>query len=169
VLWNRRKLKRLAEPRAHHYVFGHVVIRQMCSADSVQFFALMASDEQRKFLAWMWQQAEAHSKEAPQNSSLDDVKVTTCRVKELPTVVITLPATAAMAEAHMVAAVLLDTPTASNPNPKIRYFTLEEGEASDGSPRTVFCEWTESAHANYGDGPNPNVAAFIQAIEQRLD
>ena len=169
MFWNRKKPKRLAEPRAHHYVFGHVVIRDVCSADPLKFFALMASDDRPQFLEWMWKQAEVHAKGAAKGCSLGDVKVTTCRIKDLPTVVVSLPTTAAMAEAHMVAAVLLDTPSEEAPNPKVRYFTLEDGMTLDGSPRTVFCEWTEGIHANYGDGPDATVAAFVQAIDQQFE
>jgi len=163
-----KKVKRLSQPRAHHYVFAHHVVRQVCAGDSLQFFSLVASAEQRRFLEWMWKEAERHAKEAPQGATVDDVKVAPCRIKGRPSVVVTMPTTVAMAEAHMVAAVLMDEPTESAPNPPIRYFTLEDGENMDGSARTVFCEWTEEKHANYGDGPQASAPAFIEAIERHL-
>jgi hypothetical protein len=167
MFWNSTP-KRLVQPRRHHYLFAHQVIREVCASDPLQFFAVIASDEQAKFVAWMWKEAERHAEKGPEGASLRDVKVATGRITDLPAVIMTMPATRAMAEAHLVAAVLMEKPTEQAPKPGIRYFTLEDGEREDGSPRTVLCEWSEKGHANYGDGPESTVQAFVSAIERLL-
>jgi hypothetical protein len=50
----------------------------------------------------------------------------------------------------------------------IACFTLEVGfDFETNSPRTVLCGWTkEGTHLNFGDGPSPNVASFVEAIKQ---
>lgn len=77
-----------------------------------------------------------------------------------------------MTEAYFVAAVLLvdlEQETPEVDQPALRYFTLEYGATLDGPPRTVLCEWTaEGSHLNYGDGPEPTLATFAEAIEQLL-
>src|SRR5262245_33286090 len=160
MFW-KSKPKRLAEPRVHHYVFAHQVIREVCVSDPLQFFAVMASNEQAKFVAWMWKEAERHAKQGPAGASIKDVKVDTGRIKDLPAVIMPMPATRAMAEAHIIAVVLTGKPTQEAPQPSVRYFTLEDGERHDGTPRTVLCEWTAKGHANYGDGPQATVQAFV--------
>ncbi len=54
--------------------------------------------------------------------------------------------------------------------PEILYFTLEKSVHLDQSDRTVMCGWTaDDSHLNYGDGPDPGVDAFIEAIDKLLE
>jgi hypothetical protein len=86
--------------------------------------------------------------------------------------VITLPPPQASCEAHMVAVAyrpprrrLLFWKT----EPVLRYFTLEHGfdpETNEWLP--LLCEWTRHGHLNYGEGPAPEVAAFLEAVRGLL-
>ena len=47
----------------------------------------------------------------------------------------------------------------------VRFFTLEHGINSDGSPRTVLCEWTnDESHLNLGNGPEAIAEAFLKEV-----
>ena len=76
----------------------------------------------------------------------------------------------AAAEAHMVGIILTGVPEDAESESKgsFRYFTLEHGVNLDDSIRTVFCEWDDEGHKNFGDGPLPTVEAFANAIETKL-
>lgn len=158
-------LDQLPEARPHHYIFAHQALRGFCAPDPLAFFAIMASAEQRDYLAWMWQRVEEALKEPATGLSVEEVTAYPCRVKDLPTLIITLPPPKAITEAHAVAIVLTGTPEA----PGFRYFTLEYGFNLDNhSPRTVLCEWQDDVHANYGTGPEPTLADFAAAVQARL-
>ncbi len=46
---------------------------------------------------------------------------------------------------------------------KFRLVTLEKGFSLSNEPRTVLAEWANDSHANYGDGPEPTLDAFVGA------
>jgi hypothetical protein len=51
----------------------------------------------------------------------------------------------------------------------LRYFTLEYAVSPlDESVYTVFGEWDEQRHVNYGEGPPPDADAFLAAVAHRL-
>jgi hypothetical protein len=81
-------------------------------------------------------------------------------------VIVSMPAPVAVGEAHFVGVVLAElTPGAAV---GYRYFTLELGDRGDGSARPVLCEWKGARHLNFGDGPAPEVEAFVAALAARL-
>ena len=172
MFWNRKpkKPELLSEPRPHHYVLAHHVMREVCADDPLRFFAVIASPERDQFLAWMWDLAGRHAKHRATDMSVDQIRVTTCRLGESPTIVFTLPETRAVAEAHLVGVVLDRLPAEGDVSDTIgfRYFTLEHGTNLDGSARTVLCEWADGNHRNFGNGPAADAEAFLQAIEQKL-
>lgn len=81
--------------------------------------------------------------------------------------VVTLPKPRVSPEAYMVAIVHKE----GDPLPyngergSARYFTLEYN--AQGMP-PVLCEWDAEEHRNYGEGPEPEVKAFMQAIQEYL-
>jgi hypothetical protein len=91
---------------------------------------------------------------------------------QFQTAVIALPPAQGPTEAHMVAIVYRPAQRRLwfwKTEPVLRYFTLEKGFAPDGPPSTALCEWTaEGHHTNYGDGPEPRVDSFVQAIAPLL-
>jgi hypothetical protein len=161
----------LSEPRELHYIFAHQGVRQACVDNPLQFFSIIASEEQRKYLAWMWDTCAKYAKKPPKDLRVDDVEVTTCRIQNYPTAILKMPQARAVAEAHYVAAVLMFN-SENEPPPEnlgVRYFTLECGSNLDGTLRTVFCEWTDDGgHSNFGNGPPPELEAFMQTVADKL-
>lgn len=49
-----------------------------------------------------------------------------------------------------------------------RYFTLEYGLDTNHKPVTVFCEWQNDTHKNYGNGPEPDQELFSNKITEFL-
>lgn len=81
--------------------------------------------------------------------------------------VVSLPAPKVSPEAYMVAIVHKE----GEPLPydgergNARYFTLEYSMRN--SP-PVLCEWDGEEHINYGNGPEPDTKAFVQAVQEYL-
>lgn len=142
----------------------------MCAGDPLQFFALMASEDQQRVLAWLWGKAQERAGAADPSVALSEVQVTTLRVANCPTVLVQMPRPRAPAEAHFVAVVLTGDLERDGDDKALafRYFTLECGLNLDGTARTVLCEWHDGAHRSFGDGPPPEAAAFIEAVTARL-
>jgi len=72
-------------------------------------------------------------------------------------------------KAYFTAAVLvggqLDVP-GEGPKARLRYLTLELAASKSETPRTVLGEWTpDGMHLNYGDGPAPELSAFLKTLE----
>jgi hypothetical protein len=172
MFWNRKKATQAtrSEPRDHHYVFAHYTVREVCAQDPMQFFAIVASPKQEKFVAWLWQTTEKRIGKPITDVEPSQMTVTTCRVKESPVVILKMPTPVAAAEAHLVGVLLTDFQQAAESEGKatFRYFTLEHGVNLDGTARTVLCEWDESGHKNFGDGPPPTVEAFANALEGKI-
>jgi hypothetical protein len=82
--------------------------------------------------------------------------------------VVTMPVPEASPEAHFVAIVHRDAEPHDymQESPSTRYFTLEK---TDGSDRPLLCEWRrDGSHMNYGEGPAPELGAFLDAVFDRV-
>lgn len=169
MFFNRKKETQAArsEPRDHHYFFAHYTVREVCAHDPMEFFAIIASPEQERFVAWLWQTTEKRIGRPITDVEPSQMTITTCRVKESPAVILKMPSPVAASEAHLVGVLLtgLQQAAESEAEPGFRYFTLEHGVKLDRTTRTVLCEWDEAGHKNFGDGPPPTVEAFASAIE----
>lgn len=159
----------------HHYVLAHVALRQICMANPVSFFRVMASQNRDKFMEDVWQRVRKNCDDKGNPSfSIEDVKVGTTKIGDFPIIIIAMPIPQFMAEAYMVGIVLKVNVKDFIENkipekPVAEYFTLEKGFNLDDSDRTVFCKWDETGnHLNYGTGPNPTSAEFINAISKML-
>jgi hypothetical protein len=88
------------------------------------------------------------------------------------TALITLPPARGPTEAHMVAIVYRAAQRRLwfwTTEAVLRYFTLERGFDSETNEwLTVLCEWTPHGHVSYGQGPSPDVPAFLEAIQELL-
>lgn len=83
--------------------------------------------------------------------------------------VVRMPDPVESPEAHLVAVVHRDNEAHDHarPSASTRYFTLERAPAAGGPP--LLCEWlVDGTHANYGEGPEPDVAAFAEVVFDRL-
>ena len=159
----------------HHYVLAHIAFRQICMANPVGFFSVMASQNRDKYLEGIWQQVRKNCDDKGVPSfSIEDVKVETTKIEEFPTIIITMPTPQFDTEAHMVGIVLRVNvkdfiENRLSEKPVAEYFTLEKGSNLDGSDRTVLCKWDESGtHHNYDTGPNPTKIEFMKAISKML-
>ncbi|MES2946501.1 MAG: hypothetical protein V4772_26835 [Pseudomonadota bacterium] len=172
MFWNQKKAIQAVrrEPRDHHYVFAHYTVREACAHDPLRFFAIVASPDQELFIAWLWKTTEKRVGKPLIDVDPSELKVITCRVKESPAIILQMPSPVASAEAHLVAVLLTDLqkPIDTETKAAFRYFTLEHGVTLDGSTRTVLCEWDESGHRNFGDGPLPTVEAFATVLEGKI-
>lgn len=169
MFWNKKRTQAVhREPRDHHYVFAHQIVRDVCTHDPLQFFAVIGSPEREKYIEWLWQMTEKRIGMPVADVAPGEMTVTTCRVKDSPTVVFKMPAPLASAEAHFIGVVLTGFPQLADSKDAatFRYFTLEHGLNLDGTIRTVMCEWVQNSHHNFGDGPVPTVEAFIEAMEK---
>jgi hypothetical protein len=164
----------LDEPRCNHYTFAHHALRSSAFDDPLAYLSIFASPDPRPFLAHLLRSVSEHCKERePQpDFGVEDITVHRVRIGQYPCAVIELPRPRATTEAYFTAAVLLadldDRLPESGPA-ALRYFTLEKGFVLEGPPRTVLCEWTsEGSHVNYGDGPLPQLGAFVGAVEKSI-
>ena len=101
----------------------------------------------------------------------DDLTVEVTAMAGHPAILINLPPPKGPPEAYFVAIVMTKPPRRHwlfwQSPPSIRYVTLELGVSffSKDATHTVFCEWKGTgSHVNYGRGPAPNQAAFVEAV-----
>lgn len=151
-----------------HYILAHLALRSIALNDSIGFLAITVSE---KFEAFLEDLLNDIDKEVAQKRtfSAKDVKVHASQVNGFPCAVLVLPEPQEPAEAHMVALVVpISQESDLSPQgetPQGRYFTLELGVSLSGDQQhTVLCEWDESSHLNYGEGPPVNVEDFLKAI-----
>lgn len=82
--------------------------------------------------------------------------------------VVAMPAPESSPEAHLVAIVHRDDEPRDHmrESPSTRYFTLETAHPGD---RPLLCEWRrDGTHVNYGEGPEPEIGAFVDAVFGRV-
>lgn len=161
-------------PRCVHYTFAHYAMRQVALSQPAAAIGVLGSDDAQGFLQGVWDQvvencgyqAEDSDRPAP------TLRVERFRVSQYPCAVLHMPTPQRMTEAHYVAMVLMarvDAGLDAIKTASLRYFTLEKGFDGDGKARTVLGEWTaDDTHVNMGDGPEPDIASFVRAIERVL-
>ena len=146
----------------HHYDFGHVVLREMCSHNPMAFFQVLATPGTGKddFLEQLWRiTCERCDAKGPPSFSHKDVAADPARIDDYPVILVTMPRPEVMTEAFYIAVVLL-TPieqiVAGNipEKPLFGYYTLELGIAPDESEYTMLCSWVDGSHINFGEGPD---------------
>ncbi len=179
-------------PRAWHYHFAHSALRTMAFEDPDRLIVALSAPEADEFLAQLWQTVgrEIVMNDSPQagdwdRESLDSegLEALPARVAGRPAAIVRLPEPRRVTEAWFVAIVLnheIDEAPKPTPEPPLFYYTLEKGFApgddradarskrSSDATRTVFCQWDQAAHKNYGDGPPPDARAFLNFIAARL-
>ena len=178
----RKEVEALPQPRTQHYNFAHrllpAIVMQM---GAMSVLVLANSERSEDFLQEVWH-------DCGQDASGDDLvspeglRATVAKAGEQLIAVVTLPVPERITEAHFVA-ILSDLPPETDDEDEdvseeahevlrlmlrsmpVRYFTLEKSASFDGTPRTVFCEWTsEHRHLNMGDGPAPIEDHFFRFL-----
>jgi hypothetical protein len=163
-------------PRGQHYYFAHAALKALAFEDPERLVIALAAPGADQFLVEMWhavgKDAIAQTGDAKDgNLPADGLESIPARVAGRPTALVRLPTPVASTEAYFVAIVLnheLEEPKKPDPEPQVYYFTLEKGFALDGSTRTVFAQWDETSHRNFGDGPAPQPRALLDFIANHL-
>jgi hypothetical protein len=163
--------KREGKGPSPDYVLAHYALRQIALSDPLRFLAIIASPDANRFIDAVMQDV-AEKCGRPATFKSDAVKCHRLRVGNFPCAMIEFPEPREMAEAYLIAlVVLIDTSIAEPPattKVSARYFALEKGFTLSNEPRTVLAEWSANTHGNLGDGPVPSVEAFAAAIAQHL-
>jgi len=149
------------QPRQHHYIFGHVAMRSLTQSDPAQMLAVLASPRAQEFLESLWGRV---GEDLPEGDRVDAAGLGV--VMEAlddggPVAIVTLPEPAGMTEAHMIAV--------AGTSSGCRFITLEYTLSAldeSATPQTVLCEWSDQAHLNFGEGPEPTRAAFLAAVKK---
>ena len=147
-----------------NYAFTHQVLRNFVRGSPKDFFALMASDDLSTLLGFLWEETADVVGIARETLGTPETRVFCFRIAGHMTVLIVPPTPCAVAEAHFVAVVAVESGEVV-PALSPRFIVLEAGQFEDGSPRTVLCEWREDVHVNMGDGPASNALDFIKRVE----
>lgn len=167
----RKQLEGRPEGPSSDYAFAHVHVRQLALTRPLQFLSIAVSPQAPALVEDIITDVTAMCGRPP-TFPASAVKFHPMRLRGFPLLVIELPEARHVAEAHMVALLVLGDFTAGKPPAletiKARYFTLEKGLSLDSTPRTVLAEWDESSHSNYGEGPPVDLRAFVAALERFL-
>ncbi len=154
------------------YVFALILLRQFAFENPLQLMGLLASPQAPSFIQALLDDLQTKLKQ-PVGFQAADVKAHPVRIGDYPAVIIQMPTPLETAEAHYTALVGLFQPSRalfeSKDKLPARYFTLEKGLSMDNTPRTVLCEWTDTSHLNFGDGPPATAGDFAKSIEAMLD
>jgi hypothetical protein len=146
--------------RPHHYQFGHRALRDISGRHAANMPAMIEAGQMDEALARTWQEV---GQQLPVADRLEGAGLTASLypVAFGEIVLITLPEAEHTNEAHFVAITLIEGRTP-------RYFTLEHSWTWENEPSTVLGEWNEQGHLNYGEGPHPEPAAFLMAVQAHL-
>ena len=181
MFWKGKKNKQelLENPRRHHYVYAHNIIRDFCNDDPSLFFGYMGSPEKDVLVGFFWHKVcEFCDQEEITVLCEKDFKFTCLSLSEFPTILVEMPKPKAITEAFYVAIVLLanmsEDPAPENPN--ARYFVLELGQFDpDQNIHGVIGEWIEdknstsnNKHLNYGISHDMSINSFLQEVEQHV-
>jgi len=158
------------------YVFAHYALRSFALSEPLQVLGMLASPKANRFLDLIIETVTKQCGNAPSFTSAD-IKVHPLRIRDHAVSIVELPGVEHPAEAYFVALVLPISALPSDESDEVtegsaRYFTLEKtlslGESDDDTPPTVFCEWNQDAHANYGEGPAPTLKGFADTLANHL-
>jgi len=156
-------------PRYHHYMLAHVALRSIAHADPMTFFSVLASAKKDAFLEALLQSVEDNNdSEEHLDFSVADLALHPGRVGEYPVIYLEFPSPQRATEVYFVGAVLklMDHETVqASEIPEVDFYTLERGVNLGGETQTVLGGWNpQGDHANFGEGPAPEIQAFHQAI-----
>jgi hypothetical protein len=150
----------VSDPRRHHYVFAHHEVRraaQRFGADLVE-----AGREGRLTLESVWNRV-GESLDEPDRRPATGLASTYHEIAGHRVLLVRLPSAHHPTEAHFVAI------AAPVDDGRVRYLTLEYAVSPvDETVYTVFGEWDDQRHVNYGEGPAPDADAFLAAVAHRL-
>jgi len=137
--------------RIQHYKFAHEILKNMFLENPEQFVknTLHSEDD----LRGLWYNVgKFYSEQYEEVEELDgsDIKIIAKEFEDNLLVIISMPEPKDIPEAYFIGLIIPHDDTKN-----ARYITLEHGE--EGS---VLCEWTNEAHLNFGEGPEPTLDNF---------
>lgn len=152
-----------------HYAVAHYTLRFMALNDAASYLYTMGTKDSSDLLEAAIE-AACKQLNLTADFTAQEMKVHPIRVAGHPCAVVEMPLPPEVADAYFTALIASWPPVPPPEEPAFapRYFTLEKGSNLDGTPRTVLGEWTKSDHHNYGDGPEPTVAAFARSLDQLI-
>ena len=150
------------------YVFAHYALRAFALQQPLQFLSTASGPNAETMIAELIDEVKTQCGK-PTTFGADELTVHVHRIKKFPGIVVEFPDPRELAEAHMVGLIVeinldLQAVPADPAQVAGRYFTLEKSITLSNEPRTVLGEWTLSDHSNLGEGPNPTVSDFVEAI-----
>ena len=131
-----------------HYLFAHRILASLMQSDPEGFRAALLN-QGNALLQRLWVHAGQHGQPSPGGQPTFSVHQLSPAREAL---VVQLPAPQEPPEAYFVALV------------GGRVYTLELGQ---GGNCTYLCSWSESTHANLGQGPEPRREAFLEALGKK--
>ncbi len=163
--------------RLHHYVFGHIALRQLFFHNPPAFVAALASRGE-ELAKQIWDDVGEKIEEDEGEAVRLPSQGLACSTHDIGSgavaVIVSLPPPEETTEAYFVGLVL------RLPQKKLwgllgtekgmaRYITLERGiNIIEGGERTFLCEWSGDDHLNMGDGPDPTVSAFAHKLAEMV-
>lgn len=142
-------------------MFVHQALPAMFFANPAKFVTTLV-ERGDEVLHTLWHQVGQQVREANRISPAGLSAETRQLEDETRLVLITLPAPKGVTEAYFVA--LAYRPPTQQKG-LTRFITLEYSLSLEGSPGTMLCEWTaEGQHGNLGQGPEPTLEAFLEAV-----
>jgi hypothetical protein len=149
------------ERRPHHYQFAHKVLAGV-ARDMGPGMLAAKPEVVNAGMITLWNSFGA---QLPAEHRLlsDGLRAELIELGGHRMMVIVLPKPIAAGEAYYTAAV---QPAGAD---HCRYFTLEHAvNPFTAQPYTVFAEWSDDSHLNYGEGPAPDLSAFLFAVIEFL-
>lgn len=154
-------------PRKHHYTFAHKLLPAAFFDDPVKFMTAFR-EEGSVYLWFCWDQV---GKTLPESDRLPkgalDFRLVSLG-SNTDALVIALPTPKGMTEAHYMA--LVHRPAQSPTTAALtRVIALENSADENDTPMTCLCEWAGEMHMNLGEGPEPTLDKFVDAVRAVLE
>jgi len=153
-----------------HYILAHYALRGFALDSPLKYLGVLASPHARDFLQTVLDDV---AKDLPRpDFTSADMHVHPTRVGDFACAIVEFPTPREFLEVYFTALVVRVRLEGDEPkvdDGSARYFTLEKGVTLGGPPRTVLCEWTTTSHLNFGDGPQPTLHGFTEALTSHLD
>jgi hypothetical protein len=152
--------KETAPERMQHYMFAHVVLRDLFFNDRDRLIQDILSKENG--LQNFWYQVGdfyASSFDGPKQLDASGIVVETTEFDGRLFAVIQLPKPEQSPEAYFIGLIMPHSSFS-----KSRYITLEYGKGEGNQSFTVLCEWDGENHLNYGEGCEPTIENFKDTL-----
>ena len=150
------------KPRQHYYEFAHRALPAVLFRNREPFRGAALGGRADVGLQKLWESVAVRAGVDSDRTLPVRVAVHECSGRAVA--LVTPPRPEHVTEAHFIA-VVLDR----NDPIFLRYVVLEHSWDTKSQPRTALGEWTtDGNHINFGDGPDPNEAAFLAVVCERF-